>query len=489
MEVNKIYQGDCLEVMKTFPDNYFDSIVTDPPYGIGFMGKGWDTFKSDFISEATKNHLPIDNKKQRERGGAMHAGEYDLSLSGNQKFQQWFYEISLEMLRVLKPGGHLLSFCGCRTYHRMASAIEDAGFEIRDQMQWLFGSGFPKSLDISKAIDKQFGAEREVIGEKIYGDGKPCHPVSAEAMLESAGKSQTGRTTHNPLTEPSTDEAKQWSGWGTALKPANEPICVARKPLSEKTVASNVLKHGTGGINIDACRIETDPAVDDMLRIVTRGKRESETWEEGSGFKNENNNLTGVPANGRFPSNVILDEVSAAMLDEQTGTLTSGMMNAGQKRTQGGGYHGGFPNEATERDTYGDSGGASRFFYCAKTSKSERNKGLEKFAEKITDADYRPNDDGKNGLVSRLHGATSKGHNNHPTVKPLDLMRYLVKLVTPPKGIVLDPFGGSGTTGIACKLERMNYVLIEKEVEYITISEARIAAWHPENDQTKLEFK
>ena len=348
MEINKIYNDDCLEGMKTLSDNSVDSVVTDPPYELGFMGKSWDSTGIAYNVEMWK-----------------------------------------EVLRVLKPGGHLLAFGGTRTYHRMACAIEDAGFEIRDQMQWIYGSGFPKSMDISKAIDKSKGATREVIGITVTRDLSRHNGEIKGDMLVGCSRGSA----EIPITSPATSEAKQWDGWGTALKPSNEPIVVARKPLSEKTIAANVLRWGTGGLNIDGCRIG-----------------------------NETEHV------GRFPANIILDEVAGELLDAQSGTLKSG---SNCRRTKV---------------------GASRFFYCAKAAKKERGEG-----------------------------------NVHPTVKPLKLMKYLVKLVTPPKGVVLDPFTGSGTTAIACMNTQRNFIGFEMDKGYYDIACKRIDDHKEETDDLPAE--
>ena len=274
LPVNQIICGDCLGVMKGLPDKLVDSIVTDPPYELGFMGKKWDS-----------------------------AGiAYNIEL--------W-----QEVLRVLKPGGHLLAFGGTRTYHRMACAIEDAGFEIRDQMQWIYGSGFPKSMDISKAIDKKFKAKREVI-KTVKGMGKQNPEWNGTAK----GRKENYYKPEYQLTAPASPEAKQWDGWGTALKPAHEPIVVARKPLSEKTIAENVLKWGTGGINIDGCRIELQEEGEDK-RLGGKGTWRAEKMAKNvykGGYSGE-----GVTSSilGRFPANVILDEEAGKLLDEQSGIL------------------------------------------------------------------------------------------------------------------------------------------------------------------------
>ena len=345
-----LFEGNCLEVMKTMEADSIDSIVTDPPYELGFMGKSWDSSGIAFNVEVWQ-----------------------------------------EALRVLKPGGHLIAFSGSRTYHRMAVAIEDAGFEIRDQIMWVYGSGFPKSHDVSKGIDKQAGAEREVVG-------KMANPASS---IYSQSENEMSRDV--PITAPSTDAAKEWEGWGTALKPALEPITVARKPLIG-TVAENVLQHGTGAINVDGGRVGF---------VSDADRKESTAKNQHADFGTQpmtNNNVYGdysmiQPANynppGRWPANFIHDG----------------------------------SEEAT--DLLKDS---ARFFYCAKASKADR------------------------------------GENHHPTVKPTDLMRYLCRLITPPNGIVLDPFNGSGSTGCAAVLEGFQYIGIEREAEYIAISEKRIQA-------------
>lgn len=366
--------GDCREVMRTMADNSVDAIVTDPPYELGFMSKSWDS-----------------------TGVA-----YDVTV--------W-----QECLRVLKPGGHLLAFGGSRTYHRMAVAIEDSGFEIRDQIMWVYGSGFPKSMNVSKAIDKQFGAEREVIGtERNFG----------------ASKSEDGKIAFGDypgewnITTPNTTEAKQWEGWGTALKPAHEPIVMARKPL-DGTVAQTVLKHGTGGINIDGCR-------------VGEGTGETKTVQYPDIRGNNYNNAFGtveytVTNQGRFPANFIHDG-SDEVLEL-------------------------FPSDKPDQS-------AARFFYCAKASKTDRNEGLDGF-EMVVAGGMRGRQDGSLGSVTM-------NKNHHPTVKPTDLMRYLVRLVTPPHGTVLDPFTGSGSTGKAATLEGFNFVGIEQSAEYAEIAQARI---------------
>lgn len=391
-EVN-LYRGDCREVMAGMPDNSVDAIVTDPPYELGFMGKRWD-----------RSGIAYDPK------------------------------VWAQAFRVLKPGGHALVFGGTRTWHRVAVAVEDAGFEIRDSLAWLYGSGFPKSMDVSKAIDKAVGAEREVIAPSHWHGRQPNG--GALGRMNDDGwvpryDAELG------VTVPTTDEAKAWEGWGTALKPAFEPVVVARKPL-EGTVAANVLAHGTGALNIDASRIATSDKLGGGAE-VGQAKLADEGWNRpwmddedalAASAERARAQVQKAESLGRFPSNVILDESQAAALDEQTGTLTSGLMKARTERKPrpGGTIYGADKRNIVAGDTYADSGGASRFFYVAKAPSHER-----------------PEVDG----------------HQHSTVKPLTLMRYLVKLVTPPGGTVLEPFAGSGTTLEAALLEGFNAIGIE----------------------------
>ena len=381
-----VHHGDCREVMATLDAASVDAVVCDPPYGLSFMGKGWD------------HGVP---------------GE----------------EFWTEALRVAKPGAHLLAFGGTRTYHRLACAIEDAGWEIRDCVMWVYGSGFPKSHDVSKAIDKAAGAEREVVGTI------PDRWTGKSTVLNFA--------TDRPQSEvcvtgsPATDAARQWSGWGTALKPAWEPIIVARKPLCG-TVAENVLTHGTGGINVDGCRVGTEPG--DYNHPGNTGIDDN-TNVYGT-FKHKNQ-MPPSPL-GRWPANVIhdgSDEVVGLFPQQQSGANPT--RRGSQKfRTAYGEFAG---NDECVSHRGADSGSAARFFYCAKASKADRS-----------------------------------ADNPHPTVKPTALMRYLCRLVSPPGGTVLDPFTGSGSTGKAAVLEGFDFVGIEREVEYVEIARARIAAAVPE---------
>ena len=374
----RILQGDCRDVMKTLADSSVDSIVTDPPYELGFMGKSWDSTGIAISVEMWK-----------------------------------------EAMRVLKPGGHLLAFSASRTYHRMACAIEDAGFEIRDQIMWLYSQGFPKSLNISKAIYKSAGAVREVVG---------INPNSRPNMIHVDAAVLSPRV-DAPITAPATDAARQWDGWGTALKPAHEPIVMARKPLAKGcTVAANVLAHGTGAINVDGCRIEG--ALD--------GDPNRSAKTDGGSFASLAKHAPVVRAGGRWPANIChdgSDEVLAGFPVTTSGTIAPHH----QRHTQGGNGNTMGAMDGFLGASFGDTGSAARFFYCAKSSKADRGEG-----------------------------------NNHPTVKPSALMRYLCRLVTPPGGTILDPFAGSGSTGRAADIEGFNAILIELDPEYAAIASKRI---------------
>jgi len=348
LPINQIICGDNVETLRTLPDACVDACVTDPPYGLAFMGKRWD---------------------------------YDVP----------GVELWSEVLRVLKPGGHLLAFAGTRTQHRMAVRIEDAGFEIRDMIAWVYGSGFPKSLDVSKAIDKAAGAERERYERAAFG---------------GTFSDDNGTTYGTALSnDPATEAAKQWAGWGTALKPALEPITVARKPFTG-TVAENVLQHGTGALNVDGCRVGDE--------------------------------------SGRFPANLIHDgseevvglfpETAPSKQSEGVSRKNGVLKHQGENARPS---HNTF-ERTTELEGYTDSGSAARFFYCAKADAAERR------------------------------------NSKHPTIKPVALMRYLVRLVTPPGGLVLDPFGGSGTTAEAARLEHCRFLLLELSEEYCADAAERL---------------
>ena len=401
-----LYFGDCREVMPTLDP--VNAIISDPPYELGFMGKSWD-----------KTGIANDVK-------------------------MW-----AECLRVLRPGGHLLSFGGSRTYHRMACAIEDAGFEIRDQIMWIYGSGFPKSLDVSKAMDKAAGVARPVVGVNANGSGANLTKLNNHGAGDTGIGYMDGSGKVFDVTAAATDAAKQWSGWGTALKHAHEPICVARKPL-EGTVAANVLKHGTGALNIDGCRVE-GPIELDRIQAVGTGKGREAANADGSAMLGIGGVKAAPHPAGRWPANVIHDgsEEVVSLFPQSNGTEESNRP---------------FFN-------YGDSGSAARFFYTTKADRAERESGCyDVTPQKRDDSRQEGNPGGDN---PRNRGVHERG-NNHPTVKPVDLMRYLVRLVTPPGGVVLDTFMGSGSTGVAAMFEGMDFIGIDNKAEYAEIAEKRI---------------
>ena len=384
-----LVNDDCLNALKDIPSCSVDSMITDPPGGIAFMGKSWD----------------------KDKGG-------------RDEWIEWLAEIMVECKRVLKPGGHAFVWALPRTSHWTATAIEDAGFDIRDIIVHIFGSGFPKSQNISKAMDKAAGFVEKTKGFNVAGQGIGLNPDKSK------------RSDSKDYVKPIgiTPEAKQWDGFGTNLKPSNEHYILCRKPISEKTIAKNVLKHGCGGLNIDGSRIE----ISEKLPNYKSKTRPSKNVNMGGGVAvgGHENSVRHNPQ-GRFPANTIVDESAVAVLDLQSGVLKSGkiekhhiLAQKSWKQSSG---------ETTGLESYGDSGGASRFFYCAKASKVDKGK-----------------------------------ENNHPTVKNTKLMSYLIKLITPPNGIVLDPFMGSGSTGVSAIREGFEFIGIEKELEYYGIAKTRI---------------
>lgn len=431
----RVLHSDCVEALRAMPEASVDAIVTDPPYELGFMGRRWDS-------------------------------------SGIA------YSVDLwrEALRVLKPGGHLAAFGGTRTYHRMACAIEDAGFEIRDSLHWIYGSGFPKSLDVSKAIDAHLGAERPVVG---------IAKGAGSANTESLGEFRAEYAATAPATAPAT----AWDGWGTALKPAHEPIVLARKPLG-MTVAACVLQHGTGALNVDGCRVSTDDDLNGGAYSPGDRERGGAAWGNGSG----GGVMRGAAGNfsqpsGRWPPNVLMSHdpgcngtcapgCPVAELDRQSGEAGGGFGVRGSGPLDGRTSFA-LPGQG-QVVGFGDAGGASRFFpifrYVAKPARSERDAGLHDLEAK-SGGDATDREDGSAGLRSPRAGAGRNGgaRNHHPTVKPVELMEWLCRLVTPKGGTVLDPFLGSGTTGMAAVRMGFDFIGIEREAEYVELATRRIA--------------
>lgn len=494
-----LYLGDCRESLKALPDNSVDSIVTDPPYLLGFMGKAWD--KGDIA--------------------------YDPAV--------W-----RECLRALKPGGHLLSFGGTRTYHRMTCAIEDAGFDIRDSLHWMYGSGFPKSLNVSKAMDKKAGVKP--IGEKPPSLGMATGPNSDQ---------WNQLTKQLIMPETQTEEAKEWEGFGTALKPSHEPVVLARKP-PVGTVIQNVSEHGTGALNIDGCRVgcfggptKTAPEKRDSVNAygdglngggcanidagrwppntllshdepcVLVGTREVKTGTavQESRDGEVHNTVLGARKTQRLPNAsygkdgmesvelwACVPGCPVRTLDEQS--MAGGIHGAGKKGKARRGKGMFFPEGKAEGAfRLGDSGGASRFFptfyYCPKPSKAEKNKGCENLPVK-TPEEMTGRKEGSAGLVMKHDDGSDKANpyagtsgearrNSHPTIKPKKLMAWLVRLITPPGGRVLDPFAGSGTTGVAAIEEGFSFIGMDMSEEYLEISKARImAAEAPAEEATPI---
>ena len=580
-----LLHGDCLDVLRQLADASVDAVCTDPPYGLRFMGAAWDG--QDIVEATAKRRaqaaMPDDGHSGANggyRSASTEAGRYDLS--ANAAFGLWCEAWATECLRVLKPGGHLLAFGGARTWHRLASGIEDAGFEIRDSIAWLFGSGFPKSLDVSKAIDRHLGVERVGTGEtRVVPDATKVRPHFARIDA-----SEPGAVREYERTEAGSAAAA--AGWGTALKPAFEPIVVARKPLAG-TVAANVLTHGTGALNIDGCRIGMQGGEFDRLSAWADKYGGKEYAESGVASGKGLGAVQPPNPGGRWPANVVLDESQAVVLDEQSGDLNSGTMRAGTERQPraGGTIYGADSRNFVPADTYGDSGGASRFFYVAREDNDPcHSTSAASTVDSLSSRPSEPDDSAPSGAATSASRATdrptdspstsgtpnasrpSESHGTqptrttadapspeqrpdahtptrnpanaaapnqptditttttsrptsagcavpatssttptsvpgvpldelgsrftyvakadsserprvggvaHPTVKPLELMRWLVRLVTPPGGVVLEPFAGSGTTVEACLLEGFKVVAIEREADYLPLIEARIA--------------
>lgn len=467
METNQIITGDCLEVMKDWPDNTFDAIITDIPYGIGFMGKEWDTFKPEVIDVAMNKdkraHIGIASQRRSNS-----AGSYDHSR--NAEYQEWCRQWATQALRVAKPGASLLCFGGTRTFHRVTCGIEDAGWLIRDCLMWLYGSGFPKSLNISKAIDKAKGIsyKNETEFLQCTTENEPTKSSIRYKRCLKCGKLLfSPDPCMCPKPKPQSDLAKLWNGYGTALKPAWEPIIVAMKPL-DGTFAENAEKWGVAGLNIDGGRIEGN-------KLSVPQPTFNTPMGQIYGFKTGKGRTGEMSDNsqGRWPANLILDEEATAMLDEQSGDCKTGNLNKVNTSIWGTG------KGIEDIGHKGSSGGASRFFYCAKASKAERNAGLVGMEKKKADK--------RSDIAAGMwKDKNAIQRNHHPTVKPLALMQYLCKLLKPPKGgLLLDPFCGSGTTLMAAVSEGWDYIGIEREADYVEISKHRVR-WIVEQKQDQM---
>ena len=413
--------------------------------------------------------------------------------------KKWDYdvpskEIWEECLRVLKPGGHLLSFAGSRTYHRMAVRIEDAGFEIRDQIMWIYGSGFPKSHNIGKAVDKIEGNERKVVGYvPQFPDGTRGATYRGQAKNSNNVNFFVSKDTSTNGLKPVYAKNNDWEGWGTALKPAHEPIVMARKPF-KGNVAQNVLEWGTGAINIDESRIPMS-SMDYKIIDAKSSKNPTSNYKESATKKyGDYQKDMAMPPNdlGRFPANVIFDEQAGKILDKQSGVSKS---SGGRSENKDGigqnGIFGQFKGEVRDENPgLGDIGGASRFFYCPKASKKDRNEGLDSFLdqERINYGGFHSD----KGLIQNNRNPENRkpNKNNHPTIKPTDLMLYLIRLVTPKEGTTLDPFMGSGSTGKAAIRGGFKFFGIERESEYFDIAQARLdyEVEKLKSAQTKLDI-
>ena len=488
-----VYHGNCLDELKNIPDNYVDAIVTDPPYGLGDSDPNYVIDALKMWMGGDRAHIPA--------GKGFMGKQWDAFVPPPAVWDECF--------RVLKPGGYVLVFAGTRTVDLMGLSVRMAGFEIRDSLTWIYGQGFPKSLDISKALDKMAGAEREVLGR----NPNSRENATKENTLYESGT--VGKTDY--ITAPATDEAKKWAGWGTALKPASEPIIMARKPLSEKTVAKNVLKWGTGGINIDGTRIGTEERTDKITENGFGANFMDDGWQPSG--KTYEKTVT-----GRFPSNVMFSHADDCVqvgiigdsyvinkteewsgfgqkerpdyesesktvdvpiyecvegcpvreLDEQSGIRPGGAYPAKRGQAVNTSFASGQETVGGARQM-GDTGGASRFFYVAKANKNDRNEGLGGMEEKGKVFNGKNEESAGNAPGSVEDKFTTKPQSNfHPTVKPTSLMRQLVKMVAPEGAIILDPFAGSGSTGKASVLEGRRFIGIEMTDEYLPIIQGRL---------------
>ena len=525
---DNLITGDCVDVMAGMEPDSIDAICTDPPYGLEFMGKSWDKISGDGWRTAGGFSKPgigarptqwtsyglgdTANATCATCGGRMRGARTcacpepvwmvkgalltDPSRERTAKMQDWHERWAREAFRVAKPGAHLLAFGGTRTVHRLMCAIEDAGWEIRDTLVWAYSSGFPKSLNVAKAIDKAAGVEREVVGQRTL-KGNAAVSTKEKGGTYVVGASFVG-VKDIDVTVAATDDAKRWDGWGTALKPAWEPIVLARKPFNG-TVVSNVLAHGTGALNIDGTRIGFESEADALSAVPgstppSDGERNSMSGplprtpfrRHGGGTKGSSGFVDGYEKGagfaestvGRWPANVILtDPILDGGWEGVVGGGTTGVSAGGNSsHVNGTEVYGQFARGLDGIDPgYGDSGTYSRFFLIAKASRSDREPVLGGLPLRDAGA-FEGNADvgGNRKIGARPDLPVSQRANTHPTVKPVELMRHLVRLVTPPGGVVLDPFAGSGSTLLAAEQEGFAWIGIEKEPEYVAITEARL---------------
>jgi DNA modification methylase len=466
-----IYHGDLFHVLPLLEANSVDSGVVDSPYGIGFMAKKWDTFKPGeaekriIESDETDSENPNLRGRKRSPASSPSAVAYNRTLDGQREFQTWCESWGRELFRVLKPGAYLLACGAPRSYHRMTCGLEEAGFEIRDCLSWLYGQGFPKSVDVERVIDMSICQEtgRHFMRKLPKKNSKPGDHVCA-----------------------STEFGKLYHGCGTALKPSWEPIVMARKPLEGATLAENVLLHNTGFLNISECWIELDGEPVPLNR--------TEEWS-GFGELERPDYEQFMNVDGRWPGNVILthaaeckfdaegrsacvDYCPVRMLDEQSGVSTSkaSQTTNTEANFKNQVYGEGLGGAVTPGNTYSDHGGASRFFYVAKPPRSEKDAGLYDLKPK-TGGEATGRKDGSEGVNNPRAGAgrTGGARNFHPTVKPVELMRYCIRLITPRGGTVIDCFLGSGTTGVAARLEDRQFIGVEREADYVEINRRRIS--------------
>jgi DNA modification methylase len=527
--IEGLIQGDCVEVMAEWPEGSVDAIVCDPPYGLEFMGREWDRLDGKRLGGPDELAESDNESGPQTEGWGAHASPYARSAtpryagkqlgwkgSASMAMQEWHRRWALEAFRVLKPGGYLIAAGGTRTYHRMAAAVEDAGFEVRDMLIWGHAQGFPKSRDIGRDLDKMAGVERAVVGEQAM-------PGYARQNVEQGAQQRFVESFPVRSKEPATELAARYAGFGTALKPAFEPWVLARKPM-QGTVAANVLRHGTGALNIDGTRIpiegaervgggakassgfvsgyekgdgwsestrafrapQSDPAKRQGIVGTDLGfsKNDAETMHEAQRLSTER-----LESMGRWPANVILTD---PIFEPGTEGVEGATIVSSGKPT----VHGGKTNTSaaygaesrapgTPLVGYGDTGTYSRFFLVPKAGRSERERGLSDSG--LIEQERRTmgggltgisgDRSGRGGVAAPLEMGAAKRRNMHPTVKPVRLMRHLVRLVTPPGGVVLDPFLGSGTTAIAAIEEGFRWIGIEKEAEYAELAAARIKGW------------